>query len=181
MSTDSKTESKSSQFFKRLAIPTHPNFDLERDSGTLDYVPPVVLNNRVVLYTNALIEIAEQVVELNRGIERLKLDKRRVERLRDQRRTQLLAQHPAPTSATKNLLLTDAYVLTLAKNDGCSDVLAKWEDEIAAFDDAIDLKELEVRNCKSLTETIKLACENIRTHLSFVKQEARLHGYAPIA
>lgn len=176
---EAPTAAPRSPFFAKLEIPTRPDYDVDTDSGGADYVPPVVLNNRIVLYTNAAIELTERIVRLNRKVEGLRLEQRKVSRKRDTLRTTLLAEHPAPPSAAKNLMLTEAYVLTLAKNAGLSGALSEYEDAIAAFEDQIDLAKSDTESAKYTMNTIKLACESIQTHLSFVKQEQKLHGRAP--
>lgn len=162
--------------FARLTIPTHPEFDFDRDSGTIDYVPPVKLNNLLVLYTNAAIELTASVVTQTRLIERLKLEQRAVQRKRDGLRNQLLSENPAPPSQAKNLQLTEAYVTLLAKNAARLPDLERWDTEIAKSEDQIDAAKAEVGNLKYTMETIKLAVESIKTHLAFVKQEARIGG-----
>lgn len=163
-----------SKFFVKLAIPVHPEYDFDVDSGSTDYVPPVKLNNLLILYTNAAIELTESLTKVQRRMERVKLEQKQKQRELDRLQKTLLAKHPAPTSSTKNLLLTEAYVRLLAENDGLLAGFSALEDAVAAKDDEIDRLKAEVKNLYDTMDTIKLACTNIMTHLSFVKQEAKL-------
>lgn len=166
--------SERNKFFVKLAIPVHPDYDFDADSGSTDYVPPVKLNNLLILYTNAAIELTESVTKVNRRMESLKIDQKQKQRTLDRLSKELLAKHPAPASVTKNLLLTESYVRTLAKNDGLLDALNALEDEVAGLDDRIDVCKQEVKNLFDTLDLIKLASNNITVHLSFVKQEAKL-------
>jgi hypothetical protein len=170
------TDPARAKFFVNLKIPVHPDYDFDADSGSTDYVPPVKLNNLIILYTNAAIELTESVVRLNRRIEALRLTHRQAERKLEALRSRLLAGKTIPPSAAKNLLLTEAYVRTLALTESRADEMDALDREIAAAEDALDTAKAEVGSLKYTMETVKLACDNIQTHLSYVKQEAKLLG-----
>lgn len=167
---------KVKRFFKRLTLPTHPDFDFLRDSGALDYTPPAVLANYIVLYTNAAMELTEQVVHAQREIERLKQDKKETERALESLKRDLLASGDVPANATKNLMLTEAYVLRLAREQQRDRELDAFEGTVAGFDDAISTHKGNIESYKFTMTTIELACQNIQTHLSYVKKEAELGG-----
>lgn len=160
--------------FDRLTIPTHPDYDLERDSGSIDYVPPAVLNNYVVLYLNAAVELTKSIVVKNQEIERLRLERNEKERFVDGIRMALLANNPIPASATKNLQLTDAHVHSLAAQSGQLQLLQQAKTDVAQMDDQIATAKSAVESMRFTMETIKLAMTGMQTHLAFIKMEAKL-------
>lgn len=160
--------------FDRLTIPTHPDYDMERDSGTMDYVPPVVLNNYVVLYLNAAIELTKSIVVKNKEIERLRLERNEKDRFVDDLRVRLLAANPAPAGDTKNLQLTEAYIHRVAEQGGQLALLQATKQDVAQIDDRIAEAKSAVESMRFTMETIKLAMTGMQTHLAFVKMEARL-------
>lgn len=164
-------------FFENLLVPVNPEYDFDADpTGQFDYANPVTLNNQLVLYTNAGIELTKKVVVLNRRREKLRLDKKDVERKLKALRQNTLAKNPAPPSAAKNLALTDAYVQRCLEADGFFLEAQAHEATVATLDDKIDLMKEEAENLFFTMNTIKLASQNIMTHLSFVKNEQKMHG-----
>src|SRR4051812_12538361 len=109
---------KTRAFFNRLTLPTHPEFDLLTDSGSMDYTPPATLANYIVLYTNAAIELTESVVLKQRDMERENQSRKTAQRALSSFERGLLARNQAPAAATKNLKVTEAYVTKCATDAG---------------------------------------------------------------
>lgn len=161
-------------FFARLRLPTKPDFDFMRDSGTEQYVPPPVLNNYILQYSNAAIDLTEQLVVRMKDKERTRLELKDKQRFAESIRTALLAANPAPPSSAKNLQLTEAYIQSLAVRDGKKEILDEADRDIAKLETEIDKISSSLESMRFTMDTIKLAITSIQTHLSYIKAEGRL-------
>lgn len=158
---------------QRLKVPTHPEFDLDRDSGTLTYVPPVKLNNLLVVYVNAMLEVGEDMVQLIRNVEGLKVQRKRAEQDHARVVRELFTAAPIPANATKNLPLTEAYARTLAQEAGRLGELDQLRADMEGYELDIQHDQAEIEAAKRMLELLQMASDNIKTHLSYVKSEQR--------
>ncbi len=159
-----------------LRIPVNPEYDWSRtpDDQPGDYVNPVELNNKVVQYTNALIELTDRIqgLQLRRAEERI--DRKRAEARVAQLRQDILQRHPAPTADRKSNALLDAYVGRMAHETGLAKLLGDAEDHLARAEEAIERTDAELEACRQQTYMLKDAMEGIRTHLAVRKFEHQL-------
>lgn len=163
------------RFFENLQVPVNPDYDFESDpEGQADYANPVMLSNKLVMYANAMLQITKGVVFLARKRERLRLERKELERALTALRRAVLSKHPAQGSAAKNLQLTDAHVFSALVVEGQDAIWTETERKIARLDDEIDGLKEEEENLKYTAHTIKLASENITNRLSYTKHEAQM-------
>jgi hypothetical protein len=170
-------------YFDNLLAPVNPSYDFDADpADQFEYANPVTLNNKLVLFTNAMIELNKRAVSLARRRERKRLEKKDLDRQLKSLRNAVLSLHPIPPSSAKNLPLTEAYIVRCLEAEGLLDQYKQLELTAGRLDDEIDFLKEEGENLRFTFQTIQLASNNITMHLSYVKQEARMgartHGAA---
>jgi hypothetical protein len=176
--TEPSPTEKERVYYDNLQVPVNPNYDFEADPGDqqFEYANPVHLSNKLVLYTNAAILLARNIVSLARKRERLRLEKKEVDRkLRDLRRD-VLVKNPAPPSAAKNLLLTDAFMARALESEGLLTGYQEFERRSAELEDQVEALKDEGENLRFTMQTIQLAASNVTNALSWTKAEARMTG-----
>ncbi len=174
---DSEPTEREAAYFSRLEIPTHPDYDFDKDpADQFEYANPVTLNNQLVLYTNAAIGLTQTVVSLGRRRQASRLRKKDLERKLKGLRNRVLSDNPAPPSAAKNLALTEAYVFRCLDAAGKLNEAEQLEAQIAVLEDEGETMKEEVENLHFTMKTLELAGTNVMTHLSWLKAEVRNHG-----
>lgn len=166
-------------FFEQLEVPVNPAYDFEGEPADQpDYANPVVLSNKLVLYANATLQVTKSIVALARKRERLRLERRELERALVDLRRAVLNKYPATTAAAKNLTLTDAHVFQALEREGQVAIWKSTEEKMAKLEDQIESLKQEEENEKYTVHTIRLASENVVAKLSFTKHEAQMtrHG-----
>lgn len=155
-----------------LTIPVHPNFDLQ-ESGNVDYVNPVLLNNLLVLYTNALFELSIMNLETQGQLDKARTERRVFESEQLNTKTKILSQHEVPSTYGKNLLLTEAFVRSKLRELSVEryEAYAALDSDIQKLDRLLARLELLASSTHGVAQTVEFACKNIQTHLSFVKKE----------
>jgi hypothetical protein len=163
-----------------LKIPVYPNYDFDLESGRLDYVSPVLLNNKLVYYTNVLFELTELNLEYQEQLQIARSDRQRTQAQVDRTRYRVLDRAAVPSSYAKNLTLTEAFVRlqlvsqsseAIVAYDGLVDEVTRTEARCAEW-------EALLQQVHGIAQQVEFACKNIQTHLSYVKKEQELgrHG-----
>jgi hypothetical protein len=166
-----------SDFFKKLMVPTNPEYDFEGDPGQQpDYANPVVLSNKLVMYANATLELTESIVSVSKQRERKRLELRDEERKLQDLKRGVLARTPITSTASKNLQLTDAHIYKALETEKLLDGYKAIEARVAKLEDEIDGLKAKEEDFKYSIHTIKLASDNITNKLSYVKAEAKFAG-----
>lgn len=175
---EAEPSQKEQVYYENLLIPVNPDYDFDAPATDVqfEYSNPATLSNKLVLYTNAAILLTKNVVSLARKRERLRLEKKEIDRqVRDLRR-EVLSKNPAPPSAAKNLQLTDAYMIRALEAEGLLIGYKKLETKSADLEDEVETIKEELENLRFTMETLKLAAQNITSSLSWTKAEASMGG-----
>lgn len=159
----------------RMRIVTNPHFDLEIDPSENEfaYVNPVALNNDLIKLANEMITLAEAKVEAIKAIQKLKLERKKLERALDDLEQQLLRDDPLSPSEAKSLKTIAAAAARRAKESGHLATIDELRAKIRAVEDQIDKHDAIIRTSDIYWDTAERVSENIKTHLSFVKDEKK--------
>lgn len=163
-------------WFKRLAIPTYEGYDLERDSGNLDYAPPPLLNNYILLYTNAIIELAEPAVKASENLQAAKQGLSDAQLAFERFRRDTLQNQKIPTAYAKTNFLIDTYLTQVCHESDRLEEYERLEANVVQAEQAVEHWKQKVSMLSELVRKLEAACQNIQTHLSYVKAEQRLSG-----
>lgn len=157
-----------------LLIPLNPHCSPDVDPAqhlSTEYVNPVVVNNREVLYTNAAIQLTDQLNAFNTKIEAAKKAKRDAEEQLAAFERRILRQHPLPRGTT-TLKAIDAYIERMAVEGGTADQLDELRTHLRDVEDALAHWERRRDNARNWLAALELGSKNITTFLSFVKYAA---------
>lgn len=162
----------------RLRVRVNPEYDHEVDpeENEVAYVNPVALNNDLVRLGNEMPVLAEARVNALRSISKLRLSKRKVERQLEDLEEELLRDDPLSSTEAKSLKTISAAVALRVKKVG-NTTHPELRKQIRVFEDQIDEQESIAKSAQLYWETAEKICENIKTHLSYVKDEKRRSGY----
>lgn len=164
-----------------LWIPTNPNVSPDvnpesRPDGEYEYANPVTVNNRLVLFANAVIAAMD---ELDQGISKVrqaKLQKKTAERQLRNYEQRILRSFPPPKG--KNAIkLIDAHIARAAHE--LDDTLEQYQELQEALDeaeDAVTRAEGRVEKLRQWLKAIELAIQACTTHLSYVKFDGAFQG-----
>jgi hypothetical protein len=166
------------QIVGELSIPTHPDFDFEEDSGTVDYVNPVLANNKLILFTNAIFELATGDLDWQKKLDILRDKRSALEYEQNSLRLKTLSENPAPSTASKNLALTEAFVLATLRGQAPEEHARylQLSKDLNDHEREIDRIERFLKSLSKQAERIEFACKNIQTFLSYVKKEQEWSG-----
>lgn len=148
--------------------------DIAADSSQFEYANPVTLKNRLILYSNAVIEATDKLNDINDRIAAEKRSKREAERLLGSYEEQLLRTYPPGKNLT-TLKLVQAYVERVAHDlDNTADQYHQLREDVEAAEDKVAEWQVKADRIKAWLQAIAVASQNITTHLSFVKFDSRL-------
>lgn len=172
------SEAGASKTALKLTIPVNPGSAEapERSANTeqFEYANPVTLNNRLILYGNAVIDATDRLNAYNLKIEEAKLSKREAERQLEGFEGRLLRSYP-PEKNLSTLKLVQAYVERMAfDRDGTGEQYLELREALEKAEDAVHHWQAKAENLRTWLKAIELASHNITTHLSFVKFDGRL-------
>lgn len=160
----------------RLLIPTNPNVQVaEVAPKEFEYANPTTLNNLLILYGNARIELGDKSEKANKALEAAKLEKRKAERQLEDFEKRLLREKPVPRGIT-TLKLIGAHLEAAAFLEQTSDQYDLLRDAVRDAEDAEYAASAQVRRYKDWAETIQAAVDSITVHLSYIKHEWRDAG-----
>jgi hypothetical protein len=155
----------------RLTIPTNPNVDISVvPTAEFEYANPVTLNNMLLLYGNAVIELAGKRDRAGKRLEAAKLERRKAERQLEDFEQGLLRTHPAPRGVT-TLKLLAAHIEAAAFSDDTSDQYDDLRNAVRTAEDAVEAANAQISTLKGWGDAIETASGNITVHLSYVKAE----------
>lgn len=162
-----------SQLADRLTLPLNPAHDVEADPGDqADLANPVTLNNYELVYTNAMIQVTQLSIDVNRKIEACKKARAEAEHQLEDLEEAVLRAHPAPTSAN-SVKKTQAWVaeraVEMELGGRRTELVALGRD----YDQTLAGLKAEAWHCSLWIDAIKLGSQNMQTHLSYVKDERR--------
>lgn len=164
---------------KRLTIPTNPTVSPDVDpSGDYEYANPVALNNRVVLYANAIIECTDLISQYSTRLEAAKLAKRKAERQLEDFEGRLLRVHPAPKGHNTLKALQSHIEKVAWEKDETGDQYHELQDALRKAEDDVARWAAKMAQQRDWLEAIKLASHNVGTFLSYVKFDSQLGGRA---
>lgn len=159
-------------------IPVNPYFNLDGDphDNEFAYVNPVALNNQLIVLANEQLTLAQVRVSAERGITRLKLELRKVERDIEDLEETLLRDEPLSPSEAKSLKTIAAAVARRVKEAGKEAAFATLRQSARAYADEIERASALVARARIYSDTAMNVSDNIKTHLSYVKSEREKSG-----
>lgn len=156
---------------QRLMIPTNPSVEVATlEPREFEYANPVTLNNLLLLYGNARIELGDKLERANKRLEGAKLEKRKAERQLEDFETARLRTSPAPRGVS-TLKLLAAHIESAAFLEGLSDQYDELREALAEAEDAVHAAQAGVNRLKDWGDTLEAATNSITVHLSYVKAE----------
>ena len=157
-----------------LRIPVNPAYDFARaPEDQAAYVNPVRLNDYVIRLANTALRLGVRIDALSRDLAAAKAALQTAEHALEDFQQDLLVRYPPNSLATKSNRLLDRFIRQQVEQENLGD---EWRARLTALRAArrqVDQLELELDGARALAQTIKVAGEQIQTHLSFVKAEAR--------
>lgn len=159
----------------RMKIRTNPAFDKNVDPQEQEwaYVNPVALNNDLITIGNEMISLAEIMVGCIKENQQLRLDKKKLQRKQDDFETKLIAEDELSPSEGKNLKTTAAAIAKRVKQRQFGTEVSDRLEKIRQLEDQIDKNEEIIKSAKLYWDTAERVSENIKTHLSWKKDEKK--------
>lgn len=159
----------------RMRVRTNPAFDQDLDPQEQEwaYVNPVALNNDLVKIGNEMLTLASAMVQAINDNKKLRLEKKKLQRLQDDFETGLLASDPLNPSEGKNLKSTAAAIARRVKQGQHSALVEERTKKIREYEDGIERNEDIIKTAKIYWDTAEKLSENLKTHLSWVKDERK--------
>jgi chromosome segregation ATPase len=144
------------------------------DSSQFEYANPVTLKNRLVLYSNAVIEATDRLNDFNERIAAAKQHKRAAERDLENYEARLLRLYP-PEKNLSTLKLVQAYVERISHDrDSTSDQYHELRQAVHKAEDDGAHWQTKADKVRAWLNAIETASQNITTHLSYVKFDSKL-------
>ena len=159
----------------RMRVRTNPHYQMDVDPTEQEwaYVNPVQLNNDLITIANELLTLAEASAHAVRANQRLRLDKRKLERAQEDFETDLLAKDPLAPSEAKSLKTIAAAIERRVQQQQLSAIVSTRREQIRALEDEIDQNDATIRAAKLYYDAGEKVSDNITVHLSWVKDERR--------
>lgn len=159
----------------QMRILTNPQFDdsVDPQENEFAYVNPVRLNNDLIKLANHMLTLAEAKVEAVKAVKKARFQKRKLQREQDDLERQLLRDQPLAPSEAKSLKTIAAATMRRVQAEGFDQAWAAREAEIRACEDVIDHQDTIIETSTIYWDTADKMTESIKTHLSYVKDEAR--------
>ena len=159
-----------------LMIPTNPEYDWEVDPNTqFDFVNPVVLNNKLMQHANAAITVTQAIVTANRKLNDLESKRVLLETELEDLEQKVLAKQPPTPAEAKTLKQLGAYIIRMMEQADDPSDYARYlqvKDELSGMAKEMAEHRMSVDNGRQVFQMLKMLSEEIKTHLSFVKNEA---------
>ena len=160
-----------------LLVPTNEEYSFAEDPDEqLSYVNPVTLNNLLIKYANAAVEVTSKIVVLKKAKVELDITIRELKQDIADLESDILQENEGSANDHKNLKAQAAFVRKKAKETGRFDTLAELEQRLEAAEIERMKKQLAIENASSTLDLIDQLSQNVQTHLSFVKNEMRHTG-----
>lgn len=160
-----------------LLVPTNTEYSFNEDpEDQLSYVNPVTLNNLLIKYANAAVEITSKIVVLKKAKVELDIQIRELKHSIEDMESDILQENEGSANDHKNLKAQAAFVRKKAKETGRYDTLAELESTLEKHEVERMKKQVAIENASSTLELIEQLSQNVQTHLSFVKNEMRHTG-----
>lgn len=158
-----------------MRIRTNPAFvdDVDPTEQEWAYVNPVALNNDLITIANEMLTLAEASVGAINANKTFRLERKKLQRAQDDFETSLLAIDPLNPAEGKNLKTTAAAIERRIKQGQYSAEVDARVKRIRELEDAIDRNDDIIKTAKFYWDTADKVSDNIKTHLSFVKDERR--------
>lgn len=160
---------------EELRIRTNPHYDHDVDpaENEFEFWNPVSATNDLIKLANSALEIAQVVSDAMAEKVKVKVQRKLLERQIDQVERRLLVEEPASPSETKTTKLVAAAIDRRAAESGVGEELYKLRQQLAALED----RELELEGTVDQgmlwTKANEKVSENIKTALSFYKDERK--------
>lgn len=156
-----------------ILIPVNQEFDWSKAPETqFEYVNPVVLNNFEIKLANIYSTITQRSITAKKRLADAKDAVTTAEQELEDMELDILDRVPAPSSS-KTLKLIDAHIRRAARELAVSDVHETLRAKIRKATTEVAKCALEVEGWKAQLDAVTQASQNIQTHLSYVKNEAR--------
>lgn len=164
---------------QQLQVIVNPQFDhgTEPEDQEVTYVSPVRLANELVRISNVMGQIAAGIAKLAEEMTGLKRERRLLSDARASLERELLRDIPLSPAEAKSLKTIEAAVSSRAMMSGKSETLDLFDEQIQQLSIRIDAIQAKRDVYDSYQDTAHRMTDNLRTVLSYQKQEwAAAHG-----
>lgn len=156
----------------RLTVPVNPAHVLGSDDEQSDYVNPVTLNNYQVTYANSMIELTDASVAVNKKLEAVRDVQRKAVRALEDLEDGVLRLHPVPPSY-KTVKQQQAWIGVKAADMKLSERRDSLTAQVRECEDQIAGLKADAWHAELWIKAVAAASDYARTHLSYVKDEAK--------
>lgn len=158
-----------------LRLRTNPHYDHDVDpaENEFQFWNPVSATNDLIKLANSALEIAQVVSDAMTEKVKVKVDRNLLERRIESIEKQLLVEEPPSPSETKTTKLVAAAIERRAAASGRGEELYALRQELAALEDRAVELEGTVDTGMMWSKTNEKVSENIKTALSFYKDERK--------
>lgn len=158
---------------KRLTVPVSQSHDLECEpDGQPEYANPVTVNNYQIVYSNALIELADTVVTYDKVVSAGKKKQREVERKMEDLGRRVLQQSSPRALDLKTLKMQDAFISAKAGELGLGTEYEQYTADLRQLEDEIAEAATVVKAARDYIHVVERASNNAMAFLSYYKHEA---------
>lgn len=163
-----------------MEIPVNPAYEFQAPTVKTQYANPVTLNNMLVKATNESKALTDRIVQVGRKLvdAEMALQEARQD-LEDFEQNILLTYPPNTKEEVKSNKLTETYIRRMVQTKeevAGQELYARLKQFVREAEKKERLLKAEKDACYTRLNHLKLVCENIRTHLSFVKVESQRGG-----
>lgn len=158
-----------------MRIQTNPSYQLDVDPTEQEwaYVNPVQLSNDLITIANELLVLAEANAEAIKSNQRLRLDRKKLEREQDDFETSLLAKDPLNPSEAKSLKTIAAAIERRVQQGQLTAPVVARRAKLREFEDQIDRNDAIIKAAKLYWDTGVQVSTNLTVKLSWEKDERR--------
>lgn len=159
---------------QRLDIPVNPEYQWGHNPELqAEYVNPVELSNRTILYANAYIAITSKLVESLKELGIAKTEKTNAETALQDFEQDLLCNNPPTAGDNKNIATLNSYILRTVSEYDSTTEYKQLKANVSLAESALIDAQTKIEVHRANLNSVEHACQQIQTHLSFIKAEHR--------
>lgn len=156
-------------FWRDLAIPYQDQFEDE-----FEFANPVQVSQSFIRGTALSAQLAEQAEALAEELANFEVLLSRSQRKLGKLRRELLANHFSGIKTSASSEIQDAYILTIARDDGRLQELEDIEEEIDRFQREIELREPRLAHIRSRLKRLDKKMDWAKQYLDYEKLMTRI-------
>ena len=156
------------------SIPVNPEYSWDTEPQLQpDYFNPVVVNNKVIFYSNEIIKATDNLTGITQEVAAIKFNLRQWRSRKEDIEEEIITGEEWSKEESKNLTVLMANVRMRVRDTDYAEEYFDLVRKIRDGEEKLEILTVRVDNGYRILDALKLVCQNIQTALSFYKAEMK--------